>query len=120
MGAGLKALGFPAGVSGLALGKSDERKIMLACLLREKTSVSNDGIAKLSVHGASRLGESHGFGWTRGQDFEKEMQCARKNHRPWIGGKIVNKNEVSVNSRGVTPLKAGQNGLIFHTLQNIP
>ena len=44
--AGVKALGLPSGAAALrALPKSDERKILLACLLREKTSVSNEWIA---------------------------------------------------------------------------
>jgi hypothetical protein len=42
-----------------ALPKSDERKIVLACLLREKTSVSNDWIASRLAMGlpgsASRM-----------------------------------------------------------------
>jgi REP element-mobilizing transposase RayT len=42
---GLKALGSPSGKSALAaLGKGDPRKIVLAGLLREKTSVSNHWI----------------------------------------------------------------------------
>ena len=50
---GLKALGASAGNAALAaLPKSDERKIVLACLLRERTSVSNDWIA-------SRLAMGH-------------------------------------------------------------
>ncbi len=44
--AGLKILGLPAGKTALsALPKSDERKVALACLLRETTSVSNQWIA---------------------------------------------------------------------------
>ena len=49
----MKALGAPSGFSALAaLPKSDERKIVLASLLREKTCVSNDWIA-------SRLSMGH-------------------------------------------------------------
>lgn len=44
---GLKVLGGPTGAAALAaLPKSDERKVLLACLLRERTSVSNHWIAK--------------------------------------------------------------------------
>jgi REP element-mobilizing transposase RayT len=50
---GMKALGAPSGITALAsLPKSDGRKIVLACLLRERTSVSNDWIA-------SRLSMGH-------------------------------------------------------------
>ena len=50
---GMKALGVPSGVAALAaLPKSDKRKVILACLLREKTCVSNDWIA-------SRLSMGH-------------------------------------------------------------
>jgi REP element-mobilizing transposase RayT len=50
---GMKALGAPSGISALAaLPKSDERKIILASLLRERTSVSNHWIA-------SRLSMGH-------------------------------------------------------------
>ncbi len=57
---GLKALGVPAGDAALAaLPKGDGRKVVLACLLREKTSVSNDWIAGRLAMGhpasASRL-----------------------------------------------------------------
>ena len=50
--AGAKQLGLPGGASALAaLAKSDERKIQLALLLREKTSVTNDWIANRLVMG---------------------------------------------------------------------
>ena len=50
---GSKALGLSTGKVALtALPKSDERKIVLACLLREKTRVSNHWIA-------SRLSMGH-------------------------------------------------------------
>jgi hypothetical protein len=44
--AGLKELGLPGGDSALAkLPKSDERKVLLALILRKKTTVSNYWIA---------------------------------------------------------------------------
>lgn len=44
--AGIKELGLPSGATALAaMPKSDERKILLAILLRGKTSVSNNWIA---------------------------------------------------------------------------
>jgi REP element-mobilizing transposase RayT len=46
VGNGMKTLGgSPGAVSLAAMRKSDERKILLACLLRERTSVSNEWIA---------------------------------------------------------------------------
>lgn len=43
---GMKTLvGSPGAASLAAMRKSDERKILLACLLRERTSVSNEWIA---------------------------------------------------------------------------
>lgn len=51
--AGMKALGGPSAKTAIgAMGKSDERKIVLAGILRAKTSVSNDWIA-------TRLGMGH-------------------------------------------------------------
>ncbi len=46
VGNGMKTLGGSSGAASLAaMRKSDERKILLACLLRERTSVSNEWIA---------------------------------------------------------------------------
>jgi putative transposase len=49
---GMKALGAPSAKTALAaMGKSDERKIVLAGILRAKTSVSNEWIATKLVMG---------------------------------------------------------------------
>jgi hypothetical protein len=72
---GLKALGASAGNAALAaLPKSDERKIVLACLLRERTSVSNDWIASRLAMG--HPGSAAGEGGRRAVRLEAQQNRA--------------------------------------------